>query len=68
MLWRDHVVEHRFCLPLRIDHPSLGRMLLESQLVLDPDQSQTLTVFTASPGSESYEKLQLLRVIGEQVM
>jgi hypothetical protein len=36
------------------------------QTLVDPDQSQTLLVFTAVPGSESYEKLQLLSVIGDQ--
>jgi hypothetical protein len=41
---------------------------LECQILLDPDQSQALLVFTATPGSESYERLQLLRVIGTQRM
>jgi hypothetical protein len=31
---------------------------------LDPDESQSLLVYTAAPGSESYEKLALLSVIG----
>ncbi|WP_425880961.1 hypothetical protein [Micromonospora sp. DT41] len=35
---------------------------------MDPDQSQTLLVFTAVPGSESDEKLRLLSVIGAQVV
>jgi hypothetical protein len=35
-------------------------------MLFDFDQSQALLVFTATPGSESYEKLQLLSVIGEQ--
>jgi hypothetical protein len=35
-------------------------------MLFDFDQSQALLVFTATPGSESYEKLQLLAVIGEQ--
>jgi len=36
------------------------------QTLLDPDQSQALLIFTASPGTESYEKMQLLSVIGAQ--
>ncbi len=31
---------------------------------MDPVQSHSLLVYTAEPGSESYEKLQLLAVIG----
>ena len=41
-------------------------MDLHCQTLLDPDQVQSLLVFTATPGTESYEKLQLLSVIGNQ--
>jgi hypothetical protein len=37
-------------------------------MLLDLDQWQSLLVFTATPGSESYEKLQLLRVVGTERM
>jgi transcriptional regulator with XRE-family HTH domain len=67
-LWRDHVVDARYCEPLRVVHPQLGLIDLQSQTVVDPDQSHSLTVLTATPGTESYEKLQLLSVIGEQVI
>jgi transcriptional regulator with XRE-family HTH domain len=50
----------------RIVHPELGILELHCQMLFDFDQSQALLVFTATPGSESYEKLQLLAVIGEQ--
>jgi hypothetical protein len=35
-------------------------------VLIDPDQSQALLVFTATPGSRDYERLQLLSVIGNQ--
>ena len=35
------------------------------QTLHDPDQSQALLVFTAVPGSPSYEKLQLLAAVGD---
>jgi hypothetical protein len=35
-------------------------------MLLDPDQSQSLLVFTATTGTEDHEKLQLLSVIGGQ--
>jgi hypothetical protein len=41
-------------------------MDLDCQTLLDPDQMQSPLVFTATPGTESYEKLQLLSVIGTQ--
>jgi transcriptional regulator with XRE-family HTH domain len=65
-VWRQHEVgiAHRDI--KRIQHPELGVLELYCQTLLDPDQSQTLLVYTAVPGSESYQKLQLLSVIGDQ--
>lgn len=48
----------------RLWHPEIGLMHLLGQLLLDADQSQSLLVFTAAPGSDSYEKLRLLAVLG----
>lgn len=48
----------------RFVHPEVGVLELSCQTLLDPDQSHRLLVYTAAPGSESYEKLQLLSVIG----
>jgi hypothetical protein len=39
---------------------------LDLDLDLDLDQDQALLIFAATPGSDSYEKLQLLSVIGAQ--
>jgi transcriptional regulator with XRE-family HTH domain len=58
--WREHPVMGSYCAPKRIQHPQLGVLELHCQTLVDPDQSQTLLVFTAVPGSESYQKLQLL--------
>jgi transcriptional regulator with XRE-family HTH domain len=48
----------------RYVHPSVGALELQCQTLLDPDQHHFLLVYTATPGTESYEKLQLLSVIG----
>lgn len=48
----------------RNQHPEVGLLELTCQTVLDPDPSHRLLVYTAAPGSESNEKLQLLSVIG----
>lgn len=52
----------------RFRHPEVGLLELHCQSLLDPDQSHRLLVYTAVPGSESYEKLQLLSVIGSQTL
>ena len=50
----------------RFLHPAVGALELQCQTLLDPDQSHRLLVYTAVPGSESAEKLQLLAVVGAQ--
>ena len=59
-IWDEHPVVGPYCEPKRIRHPELGILELYGQTLLDPDLFQTLIVFTARPGSESYERLQLL--------
>ena len=49
-------------------HGELGDLELSCQTLIDPAQSHFLLVYTASPGTESYEKLQLLSVIGSQTL
>jgi len=44
----------------RFVHPQLGLIELACQTLVDRDQSHSLLVYTAIPGSESYEKLRLL--------
>jgi transcriptional regulator with XRE-family HTH domain len=63
-LWKEHEIGIRPREIKRYQHPDLGRLELNCQILLDPDESQSLLVYTAVPGSESYEKLQLLSVIG----
>ncbi|MCS5716171.1 helix-turn-helix transcriptional regulator [Herbiconiux sp. CPCC 205716] len=50
----------------RFHHPEVGALELSCQTLIDPDQSHRLLVYTAVPGSESHEKLELLAVIGAQ--
>lgn len=63
-LWREHPVAARYCGPRRLQHPQVGLLELNCQRLLDPDLSQQLVVYTATPGTESHEKLRLLSVIG----
>lgn len=65
-LWARHEVGVRPQDVKRYEHPVVGRMELNCQTLLDPDQSHRLMVYTATPGTESYERLQLLAVLGPQ--
>jgi transcriptional regulator with XRE-family HTH domain len=65
-VWNEHEIALRHTERKRFTHPSVGALELHCQILMDPDQAQSLLVFTATPGSESYEKLQLLTVIGDQ--
>lgn len=63
-LWDAHevgLVPHEV---KRLIHPEVGSLELHCQTLVDPQQQHLLLVYTAVPGTESYEKLQLLSVIG----
>ena len=62
-VWNEHEVGVSYQDVKRFVHPELGDLELSCQALLDPDQGHLLLVYTAVPGSESYEKLQLLSVI-----
>ena len=62
-IWAEHEVGITHVDRKRIVHPELGVLELWCQNLLDPDQAQVLVVFTAAPGSPSYEKLQLLSAV-----
>ncbi len=67
-VWNDHEVGIRPDEVKHFVHPEVGALELNCQTLLDPDQSHILIVYTANPGSESYERLQLLSVIGPQAL
>ena len=65
-LWQDHEVAVRRADVTRFRHPVVGELELDCEVLLSGEQGQRLVVFTARPGSESYDRLQLLRVVGLQ--
>jgi hypothetical protein len=67
-VWREHEIGLRYLEEKRFTHPEVGRIDLFCQTLLDPDRQQSLLVFTATPGTESYHKLQLLAVVGAQAL
>jgi len=63
-LWDRHEVGLRWSDTKRFRHPQVGRLDIYCQLLNEPDQGQSLLIFTATPGTESHEKLALLTVLG----
>ena len=67
-MWDEHEVGVKPNDVKRFNHPEYGALELNCQTLLDPEQSHCLLVYTAVPGSESYDKLQLMSVIGTQAL
>ncbi|MBE8517429.1 helix-turn-helix domain-containing protein [Amycolatopsis sp. H6(2020)] len=65
-LWERQEVSVRWSDQKRFTHPEVGLLRLHCQSLLDPDQDQALLVFTATPGTDSHDKLAMLTVIGAQ--
>jgi transcriptional regulator with XRE-family HTH domain len=65
-LWAGHEIGLSYTDEKRFVHPEVGELSLHCQLLIDPDQSQSLLVFTARAGTEDANKLRLLSVIGNQ--
>ncbi|WP_428966194.1 helix-turn-helix transcriptional regulator [Micromonospora fluostatini] len=67
-VWDDHEIGVRPREVKRFLHPEVGLLELNCQQLVDPGQAHALLVYTAVPGSESYEKLRVLSVIGAQTL
>ncbi|MET9592755.1 helix-turn-helix transcriptional regulator [Streptomyces sp. NPDC006516] len=67
-VWNDHEIGIRPREVKHFVHPELGALELTCQTLLDPAQSHLLLVYTAAPGSESYEKLRSLSVVGARAL
>jgi transcriptional regulator with XRE-family HTH domain len=67
-IWDAHEVVVAHSRTKRFHHPTVGDLELYCEVIDNRDQQQTLIVFTAAPGSESAEKLELLAVLGSQTL
>ncbi|WP_410670500.1 helix-turn-helix transcriptional regulator [Amycolatopsis sp. cmx-4-68] len=67
-LWEAHEVAVPVERRKTIVHPSLGEIALDCQVLFTDDLAQVLLVFTATPGTEDAEKLQLLSVVGPELL
>ena len=68
VLWEQHEVGLHYDDRKRVVHPELGLLQLHCQVLLATDQAQALLIFTATPGTDSYERLRLLPVLGARAL
>ncbi|SER79745.1 Helix-turn-helix domain-containing protein [Streptomyces sp. yr375] len=67
-LWDEHEVALRHRATKRFQHPLVGLLELDCEVMLSHEHHQLLVIHTARPGTDAYERLQLLRVVGLQDM
>lgn len=65
-IWARHEVAARWADNKTIVQPELGPITVDCQVLHADDQAQALLLFTAPPGSEDAQKLELLAVLGTQ--
>ncbi|HEY6479454.1 MAG TPA: helix-turn-helix transcriptional regulator [Streptosporangiaceae bacterium] len=67
-LWERHDVAVRHSSSKTFVHPQVGRLELECEVLLSASASgeQSLVLYTPRPGTDTAEKLQLLRVLGRE--
>ncbi|MEU8850839.1 helix-turn-helix transcriptional regulator [Streptomyces sp. NPDC048564] len=67
-LWEEHEVSQRNRATKRFLHPVVGLLELDCEVMVSHEHHHLLVVHSARPGTEAYERLQLLRVVGLQDM
>jgi transcriptional regulator with XRE-family HTH domain len=67
-LWDEHEVSSRNRATKRFLHPVVGLLELDCEVMVSHQHHHLLVVHTARPGTEAYERLRLLRVVGLQDM
>ena len=65
-IWAEHEVGVTHPREKRLQHPEVGVLEVQCDLLLDVAQPQLLLVLTAVPGTDSYDKVRLLSVLGTQ--
>ncbi|WP_107080023.1 helix-turn-helix transcriptional regulator [Streptomyces sp. NBRC 109706] len=65
-LWEQHEVAVRRQSRMRVLHPVVGALDLDCQVLLAPEGDQRVVLYTPPPGSDTADRLALLRVVGDQ--
>jgi transcriptional regulator with XRE-family HTH domain len=67
-IWERGEVGLRFANEKRLVHPVVGRLDLHCQTLIETESRQILLVYTATPGTGSYERLSALKVMGLELV
>jgi transcriptional regulator with XRE-family HTH domain len=65
-IWARHEVGRQQSLCQTIFHPLVGRIDVVCEVLVVPERDQRVVLYTAEPGSPSWEAIRLLDVIGTQ--
>jgi hypothetical protein len=65
-LWAEGRVASRRTSSKRFDHPEIGSITLDCDVLLLPEADQRMVVYSAAAGTPAGEALALLRVLGLQ--
>jgi MmyB-like transcription regulator ligand binding domain len=65
-IWAEREVGVRRATTKRMNHPVVGPLELHCDVLLVPDRDQRVVLYTAAPGTPTYEALKLLKVVGRQ--
>jgi transcriptional regulator with XRE-family HTH domain len=65
-LWQHATIEQQTSARKTIEHPAVGPVELDCDVLTVPENDLRLVVYSAQPGSASAEKLELIRVTGLQ--
>jgi len=65
-LWEEHAVGRHTTAAKTVEHPQVGAVTLDCDVLVAPDSDLRVVLYTAAPGTEAAEKLALLNVVGLQ--
>jgi transcriptional regulator with XRE-family HTH domain len=65
-LWERHDVAVMHSCRKTVLHPEVGPLELASEVLLDSTGEQSLVLYTPQPGTDTAERLELLRVLGRE--
>lgn len=65
-VWARHEVATKLTTRKVLTHPTVGRLDCECDVVVSPPSGQRLVLFRGAPGTDTAERLDLLRVLGSQ--
>lgn len=65
-IWARQEVSVRRATRKVLDHPQVGRLDLECDVVISPPSAQRLVLFRPQPGTDTAQRLDMLQVLGIQ--